>query len=258
MQCCERKAETALSSHVDSSSKKADVTASEGKVCRQVSPNVPLWNTVQNVILYLPKLYISFIITDGQKVAKRISRQIGKEGTKVKQLMEQYNVCAVLSSDPEQLTLPKVLDPTSQFWSSHSGLHVRSYECGPVPLAAKQDMIRFCLQKERSLEETQLLQVEMLNTLEYFWIKGVRMKQKVQELLQAEQTDFIRGSISILCQQYVENEFILKHAVASFTGIVPIPADVLAMVSPCDTDPVSQSDDFECFYDSDESSDADF
>ena len=99
--------------------------------------------------------------------------------------------------------------------------------------------------------------VEMLNILEYFWIKGVTMKQKVQELLQAEQTDFIWGSISVLCQRYFE-KFILKHAVASFTGIVPIPTDVLAMVSPCDPDPVPQSDYYECLYDSDESSDADF
>jgi len=41
------------------------------------------------------------------------------------------------------------------------------------------------------MEELQLLMVEMHNTLEYFRIKGDTMKQKVQELLQAEQTDFI-------------------------------------------------------------------
>lgn len=39
-----------------------------------------------------------------------------------------------------------------------------SYESGPVPLAAKQHLIRFYLQKNRSLEETQLLQGEMFNT----------------------------------------------------------------------------------------------
>lgn len=102
------------------------------------------------------------IIIDGQKVAKRISRQIEKEGTIVKQLMEQYNQCAALSSDQEQLT--QVLDPISQFWCSHSSHNLQNYECGPVPLAAKQDVIRFCLQKERSVEESQLLMVEILNT----------------------------------------------------------------------------------------------
>lgn len=71
-------------------------------------------------------------------------------------------------------------------------------------------------------------------------MKGVTIKQKVQEFLQAKQTDFIRGSISVLFQRYVENEFILKHAVVTFTGIVPIPIDVLAMVSLCHPDPVSQ------------------
>lgn len=52
------------------------------------------------------------------------------------------------------------------------------------------------------------------------------------------------------------NEYILKNACATFAGIVDIPADVLAMVLPCD--PVSQPDDIECFYDSDESSDHDY
>lgn len=52
------------------------------------------------------------------------------------------------------------------------------------------------------------------------------------------------------------NEYILKNACATFAGIVDIPADVLAMVLPCD--PVSQPDDIECFYDSDESSDDDY
>ena len=123
--------------------------------------------------MLLPKVTILYVgIIDGQKIAKRISKQIGKVGTKVKQLMDQYNTCAVLSSEPEQLTLPTVLDPTSQFWSSHSSLHVQSYESGPVPLAAKQDLIRFYLQKNRSLEETQLLQGEMFNTLKYFLDEG--------------------------------------------------------------------------------------
>ena len=147
------------------------------------------------------------------------------------------------------ITLPQVLDTTSQFWRLHSHLNVQSYECDPVPLDTKQDLIR--LQKNRSLEEIELLQQEMLNTLEYFWMKAVTIKQKVQELLQGEQTDFVQGSISVLSQRYVEIEFILKQAVATFTAIVPIPTDVLAL---CQPDPVCPSDDF---YDTDESSDDD-
>ena len=201
----------------------------------------------------MPYFYVAGV--DGQKIAKRISKQIGKEGTKVKQLMEQYNACAVLSSD-SLLTLSEVLDPQSHFWSSQSSVHMQSWTCASVPLAAKQDMIRFSLQKKRCVEETQLLEFEMVNTLEYFQSKGTILKQKVQELLQEEQTNFIRGAISVLCQQYTANEYILKNACATFAGIVDIPADVLAMVLPCD--PVSQPDDIECFYDSDESSDDDY
>ena len=86
-----------------------------------------------------------------------------------------------------------------------------------------------------------MLQHEMLNTLEYFRMKAVTIKQKVQELLQGEQTDIVRGSISVLSQRYVEIEFILKRAVATFAAIVPIPTDVLAL---CQPDPVCPSDDF--------------
>ena len=84
----------------------------------------------------------------------------------MKQLMEQYNTCALISSEQQQLTLPQVLDTTSQFWRLHSHLNVQNYESDPVPLDTKQDLIRFYLQKNRSLEEIQLLQHEMLNTLE--------------------------------------------------------------------------------------------
>ena len=169
----------------------------------------------------------------------------------MKQLMEQYNICALISSEQQQLTLPQVLDTTSQFCRLDSHLNVQSYESDPVPLDTKQDLIHFYLQKNRSLEEIQLLQHEMLNTLEYFRMKAVTIKQKVQELLQGEQTDIVRGSISVLSQRYVEIEFILKQAVATFAAIVPIPTDVLAL---CQPDPVCPSNDF---YDTDESSDDD-
>jgi len=96
-----------------------------------------------------------------------------------------------------------------------------------------------------------LLQHEMLNILQYFRMKAVTITQKVQKLLQGEQTDFVQGSISVLSQRYVEIEFILKQAVATFTAIVPIPTDVLAL---CQPDSVCPSGDF---YDTDESCDHD-
>ena len=99
------------------------------------------------------------------------------------------------------------------------------------------NMITACL-----AESIQLL---MLNVLEYFWMKG-----KIQELLQTEQTDFVRGSISILFQRYTENEFILNHSIAVIQGFVDIPISMLsASESKCQSD----ADDVLADYDYDDS-----
>ena len=71
-----------------------------------------------------------------------------------------------------------------------------------VPLLEKQDLVSYCLQKQRSTEEIEMLQAEMLNTLEYFWTCRTKLKHKIQKLLQEDQTDFVRGSISVLYKQY--------------------------------------------------------
>ena len=55
----------------------------------------------------------------------------------------------------------------------------------------KQDLVSYCLQKQRSTEEIEMLQAEMLNTLEYFWTCRTKLEHKIQELLQEDQTDFV-------------------------------------------------------------------
>lgn len=39
-----------------------------------------------------------------------------------------------------------------------------------------------CLQKQRSTEEIEMLQAEMLNTLEYFWTCRTKLEHKIQKL----------------------------------------------------------------------------
>ena len=197
----------------------------------------------------------SYYHVDGQKVAKRISKQIGKETIKVKRLLEQFNACcSVLSSDDlEQVTLVSVLDPAGLFWTAHSNSKLDIQLSPLVPLSVKQDLISFWLQKQRSLEEIKMLKIEMLNVLEYFWMKGMRMKIKIQELLQTEQTDFVRGSISILFQRYTENEFILNHSIAVIQGFVDIPSSMLSASHNSESKCQSDVDDVLTDYDSDDS-----
>ena len=131
----------------------------------------------------------SFFLSDGQKIAKRLACQIAKESRNVKQLMDHYNACAVFSSS-EQVSVSDVFDSTSNFWMVHSSLHMLRCAQGSVPLAAKHDMIRHFLLKKRSLEESELIQVEMANTLQYLYNIGMIFEHKIQELKDAEQTEF--------------------------------------------------------------------
>lgn len=157
---------------------------------------------------------------DGQKVAKRLSKQIGKESTKVKPLLEQYNACSSILSHATG-SLQDALDPAGVFWTVHSEpLQLTLHSCdSSAPLLEKQDLVSYCLQKQRSTEEIEMLQAEMLNTLEYFWTCRTKLEHKIQKLLQEDQTDFVRVSISVLYKQYAGNEFIFNNAITAFNGL---------------------------------------
>lgn len=91
----------------------------------------------------------TIIFSDGQKIARHLSAQITKESHRVKQLFEQYNaMCAGDGVGSCRVSLASVLDPQDVFWHAHADLPGQSNS--PIPLALRQELIRFHLQMKRS------------------------------------------------------------------------------------------------------------
>ena len=169
----------------------------------------------------------------------------------MKQLMDHYNACAVFSSS-KQVSVSDVFDSTSNIWVVHSSLHMLRCAQGSVPLSAKHDMIMHFLLKKKSLEESELIQVEMANTLQYLYSIGMIFEHKIRELKDAEQTEFTRGSISLLCNRHAANQFLLNQAVVTLSESTVIPANILPACAYTQHDSVSDH------YSDDSLSDSDF
>lgn len=184
------------------------------------------------VCVYLAACYVvvstfiqSYLFTDGQKIARRLSAQITKESHRVKQLFEQYNaMCAGDGVGSCRVSLASVLDPQDVFWHAHADLPGQSNS--PIPLALRQELIRFHLQMKRSCEEIELLKQEMHNTIQYLSTKMKSIQQRVEALMMQGVTHYVKGAISILNKQRLQTEQDLKRTVSLCTDIIPISAQV--------------------------------
>ena len=109
------------------------------------------------------KLEWTSIGVDGQKIAKRLSKNITKETGTARNILVDYN--SVLSTfGKETCSLQEVLCPDAKFWEqSELSTMATTWD-------TKKDLIQAYLMLKRSEEELALLEKEKLNTLEY-WSK---------------------------------------------------------------------------------------
>ena len=138
---------------------------------------------------------------DGQKIAKKLSVQITKEGRNIRGLLEKYSV--VSAGDRSQaLTLQEALDPElveSRLQAKGSYTAIASGE--------RRVIIDSYLMLCRSREEMSLLKLEAQNVVTYY----EDMEQALEEELgrrSADVTDYNRGAIS-LCHGHLKRVKVL-------------------------------------------------
>ena len=95
---------------------------------------------------------IIIIIYIGQKIAKKMSSQIGKETRKLQKLVAEYNL---RTSPEEELSFEMATNPQTTVSGSSS-----------LPPSQKHDVIEAYLRKQRSEEELELLKREMKQILD--------------------------------------------------------------------------------------------
>ena len=134
-------------------------------------------------------------VVDGQKIAKKLSRQVTNETKRLRVLLEEYNICQlIVNSSSTQITLDEALDPT--VLSSKLGVHADTTVSKP-----HQDIIEAYLQMKRSNEEILLLEKEMANTIQFYAEQQKSLLTLIDQMKQAqisESNPFSRGAIALL------------------------------------------------------------
>ena len=130
-----------------------------------------------------------FLYSDGQKIAKKLSLQIAKETKNIKSLLPKYNACCLLAADSENcnvyLDIKQALDPSELVALIQPGF--------PHASGAKRELIDSYIMMKRSLEEVEILESEMENTLHYYRSKREHLVKAATSYAEPKDS-FTRGA----------------------------------------------------------------
>ena len=138
-----------------------------------------------------------FIITDGQKIAKKLCTQISKETKRVKILLEEYHSCHFLLQMPSEISLSDALNP------SFVRTLLASFSDVPTTVTAdKLEAIQAYLMASRSREEVSMLREDVVNIVSYYDKKKEVLRCAAFSLV-SNSDPYSRGSLSLLrkCEQ---------------------------------------------------------
>lgn len=188
---------------------------------------------------------------DGQKIAKRLSRQISRETSLIKKYLCSFNT---LSDDSPLPALSDVLSPQASFWISNS-LTAEDQQVS----SNKHKIIRNYLVVKRVEEGFSLLSSDMENTLVYFNEQKEIIEKEIerleQSLILAADDDaklYMRGCICVLrkfswCVADSLRKATAAAAVLCTSYNDQIPADSCISDIDKDLDYFSSDDDFDDF-----------
>ena len=128
---------------------------------------------------------------DGQKIAKKLSSQIKKESTVIRELLTEYNQADEDNFSP--LLLEEALDPDS--------IGSRLGSCTEIATGERRELVDNYLLLCRSREEIKLLKEECQNLINYY--QDMRMALK-EEITRRSTSNFDRGAVSLchkLCKK---------------------------------------------------------
>lgn len=148
--------------------------------------------------------HFCIVCTDGQKIAKKLCKQISKETKTLKALLHDYNACGSTDS----LTLSEALDPpTIEAKLTGSGAWHATVATGK-----KRQIIDAYLGLCRSNEELSLLKQEATNLLHSY--EGVKkfIVEKLLDLSKHTSDPYSRGTAAMLNLVLKRHEVMLKQA----------------------------------------------
>ena len=158
-------------------------------------------------------------ITDGQAIAKKLSKNISKETNKLRVHLEKYNA-ASLQVDPKypMLMLTEILSPTCDLWMPTSYTSASM----SVSTTARRDIIEAFLLLKRCEKELTLLKSDMSNVVSYWKSRENHTKNSLKKLTDEADQDLLynSGCICLLKKHILEVQLILTKCISSFSSIV--------------------------------------
>jgi len=178
------------------------------------------------------------VITDGQKIAKKLCSQITSETKGIKALLPEYNACLLASGVMETLDIKQALDPTELSTLVPSTFSLAS--------GSKRVLIDSFIMMKRSEEELKLLEIEMENTSNHCNSKA-RAIDNTLTLLSGRGDKHSKGAVALLLK--LKTEAIEQQSNCDqFFGVmkqtsVPTMIPLIGEDTESDTDADSSSDD---------------
>ena len=141
----------------------------------------------------LASLYTYKLCTEGQKIAKKLSSQISKEGITIRSLLEKYNACEAASGPHTcSLSVSEAFDP--------SVLETRLQTLGvwcSLASGEKREIIDSYLLLCRCKEEISLLQEDADNVIAYYENKKEVLEKEVHSR-SSQRSLYNRGVTALL------------------------------------------------------------
>lgn len=157
--------------------------------------------------------------TDGQAIAKKLSKNISKETNKLRVYLEKYNA-ASLQVDPKYptLMLSEILSPTCDLWMPTLYTSVSTN----VSTTARRDIIEAFLLLKRCEKELILLKSDMSNVVLYWKSRENHAKTSLRKLTDEADQDLLynSGCICLLKKHILEINLILTKCISSFSSVV--------------------------------------
>jgi len=127
------------------------------------------------MLLVLKKRY-----ADGSAIATRLSKQINKVCSEIKNLLSSYNsVNLEISSRFIVVTYTEVLNVKSTIYNGIT--YLANVQCSAVPSTVIKTLIQYNLRKHRAREEILIVEAEMQETISY-WEEQVKVLRRCFEL----------------------------------------------------------------------------
>ena len=141
------------------------------------------------VLLHCDTQLLLFL-TEGQKIAKKLSIQVSKETRTLRALLEEYNTCQAISRDSSSsLTLHDVLD--SSVLAKILNPKLSTYR------PDRQQITSAYLMLTRSHEEMEMLQSDMKNVVLYYETRAKAIEDTIKEPCQLGPL-YVRGAHALL------------------------------------------------------------